>query len=187
MLHLQRSAVAAGCQSAAHRQDLGAQNPGGVGRNREGSAAPEPDRAIVWEAGGAPHQLPSIRDIRTPTRTTQARREAAERRRQEAEQHFDNAVSLEDSNLDAAREAYMAALASHSDHLEARINLGRLLHLQGDLAGAEKIYRAAKHPEPVARVGGSATGGAHASTGLPAVSRPGRRVTAEPYGYRLIR
>jgi tetratricopeptide (TPR) repeat protein len=107
--------------------------------------AEESGRAIVWEAGGAPHQLPSILDIRAPTRTTRARREAAERRRQEAAQHFENAVALEDSDLDAAREAYMAALASHGEHLEARINLGRLLHLQGDLAEAEKIYRAAKH------------------------------------------
>jgi len=107
--------------------------------------AEEPGNAIVWEAGGAPHQLPSILDTRAPTPSGRARRESAERRRQEAAQHFENAMALEDSDLDAAREAYMAALAAHSDHLEARINLGRLLHLQGDLAEAEKVYRAAKH------------------------------------------
>ena len=39
----------------------------------------------------------------------------------------------------------MAALSAHGEHLEARINLGRLLHMQGHLDQAEKIYRAAKH------------------------------------------
>jgi tetratricopeptide (TPR) repeat protein len=73
------------------------------------------------------------------------RREAEDRRRQEAAQHFENALSLEESDLDAARDAYMAALAAHADHLDARINLGRLLHLKGNLPEAEKIYRAARH------------------------------------------
>jgi tetratricopeptide (TPR) repeat protein len=33
--------------------------------------------------------------------------------------------------------------------LEARINLGRLLHAEGDLAEAERIYRGAIHSEPL--------------------------------------
>ena len=44
----------------------------------------------------------------------------------------------------AARAAYLDALNAHHDHLEARINLGRLLHLDGELREAEKVYRAAK-------------------------------------------
>ena len=44
----------------------------------------------------------------------------------------------------AARAAYLDALNAHNDHLEARINLGRLLHLDGDFRQAEKVYRAAK-------------------------------------------
>jgi hypothetical protein len=38
-----------------------------------------------------------------------------------------------------------AALETHSDHLKARINLGRLLHLQGNLHHAETVCRAARH------------------------------------------
>ena len=44
----------------------------------------------------------------------------------------------------AARTAYLAALSVQEDHLEARINLGRLLHLDGQLAAAEKLYRQAR-------------------------------------------
>jgi tetratricopeptide (TPR) repeat protein len=73
------------------------------------------------------------------------RREAAGRRRRDAAQHFENALALEESDMDAARAGYLAALDAHSGHLEARINLGRLLHLNGELALAEKIYREAKH------------------------------------------
>src|SRR3954462_10635431 len=82
---------------------------------------------------------------RVPSAAVLKRRESAERRQQEAATHFERALALEESDLNAARDAYMAALAAHSDHLEARINLGRLLHLQGNLREAEKIYRAARH------------------------------------------
>jgi tetratricopeptide (TPR) repeat protein len=59
--------------------------------------------------------------------------------------HFTRAFALEASDPAAAREAYAAALASDSGHLEASINLGRLLHLNGELEAAERTYRAAKH------------------------------------------
>jgi tetratricopeptide (TPR) repeat protein len=62
----------------------------------------------------------------------------------EAEAHYARGHALEDSDLAAARVAYLEALQSHRDHLEARINLGRLLHLDGDLEAAEKVYRAAR-------------------------------------------
>jgi tetratricopeptide (TPR) repeat protein len=84
-------------------------------------------------------------NARLPSAEALKRRESAQRRRQEAAIHFEKALALEESDLDAARQAYMAALTAHSDHLEARINLGRLLHLQGELREAEKIYRAARH------------------------------------------
>ncbi len=45
---------------------------------------------------------------------------------------------------DAARDAYGAALDIQAGHLEATINLGRLLHMNGELAAAELIYRAAE-------------------------------------------
>jgi tetratricopeptide (TPR) repeat protein len=48
---------------------------------------------------------------------------------------------LEDTDGKEAQAAYEAALASDPRHLEARLNLGRLLHLEGRLDDAETIYR----------------------------------------------
>jgi tetratricopeptide (TPR) repeat protein len=61
-----------------------------------------------------------------------------------AERHYARGHALEDSDVAAARAAYLAALDAHAGHLEARINLGRLLHLEGDLKQAEKVYRQAQ-------------------------------------------
>ena len=99
----------------------------------------------LWESTTGQYALPLTVDARTPSVTTLKRRKAADRRRREAAQHFENALALEESDMDAARASYLAALHAHSGHLEARINLGRLLHLNGELALAEKIYREAKH------------------------------------------
>jgi tetratricopeptide (TPR) repeat protein len=62
----------------------------------------------------------------------------------QAEAHYTRGHALEETDVAAARAAYLDALNAHSDHLEARINLGRLLHLAGELKEAEKVYRAAK-------------------------------------------
>jgi tetratricopeptide (TPR) repeat protein len=78
-------------------------------------------------------------------RAASARSSLAQRRRRQAAAHFERAFALEASDLDAARDAYRAALDIHAGHLEATINLGRLLHLNGELAAAELIYRAAEH------------------------------------------
>ena len=61
-----------------------------------------------------------------------------------AHEHFERGHMLEDSDVAAARAAYLAALSVQEDHLEARINLGRLLHLDGQLKEAERLYRQAK-------------------------------------------
>ncbi|HET9863861.1 MAG TPA: tetratricopeptide repeat protein [Steroidobacteraceae bacterium] len=61
-----------------------------------------------------------------------------------AHEHFQRGHVLEETDVVAARAAYLAALSLHEDHLEARINLGRLLHLDGQLEAAEKLYRQAK-------------------------------------------
>jgi len=61
-----------------------------------------------------------------------------------AHEHFRRGHSLEDSDVTAARAAYLEALSVQEDHLEARINLGRLLHLDGQLKEAERLYRQAK-------------------------------------------
>lgn len=60
-----------------------------------------------------------------------------------AEDWFDQGLQLEDGNTRAACDAYERALAVDPAHLDAHINLGRLLHEAGRLADAERAYRRA--------------------------------------------
>jgi tetratricopeptide (TPR) repeat protein len=66
-----------------------------------------------------------------------------------ADEIYDRALALEESAPREARIAYETCLKADPNHLEARINLGRLLHAEGDLAEAERIYRGAIHSEPL--------------------------------------
>ena len=65
-----------------------------------------------------------------------------------ADEHYARALSLEDSNPQAAQKAYELCLKADPDYLEARINLGRLLHLAGRLAEAERVYRVGAKADP---------------------------------------
>jgi len=56
---------------------------------------------------------------------------------------FDQAEALEESDSVGAIDAYRRAIAAEPAHLEARINLGRLLHNMGRLVQAEGVYREA--------------------------------------------
>lgn len=58
-----------------------------------------------------------------------------------AQRHFEKALALEDVDPDGARAAYLKSLEADAHHVEARINLGRLLHLKGDHGAAEAVYR----------------------------------------------
>jgi tetratricopeptide (TPR) repeat protein len=55
--------------------------------------------------------------------------------------------ALEETDPIAARAAYEASLHANPGHLEARANLGRLLHLAGLLAEAEHVYRSGETAE----------------------------------------
>jgi len=66
-----------------------------------------------------------------------------------AEEEFERALSLEDSDAAAAQAAYAACLAADPQHLEARLNLGRLLHMDGRLGEAEQVYRGQETAEPL--------------------------------------
>jgi tetratricopeptide (TPR) repeat protein len=61
--------------------------------------------------------------------------------RRQAHDHYLRGIDLEEADRRAARSAYEACLAGDCSHLEARINLGRLLHLEGLHQDAETIYR----------------------------------------------
>lgn len=58
-------------------------------------------------------------------------------------------AELEKDDTAAARAAYEACLKGDCTHLNARINLGRLLDLEGRYREAESIYRDAHHPDAV--------------------------------------
>jgi len=66
-----------------------------------------------------------------------------------ADDHFARGFVLEETDANAAQAAYKACLAADRHHLEARLNLGRLLHLGGRLREAEQVYRAADAMEPL--------------------------------------
>ena len=96
--------------------------------------------AREWEASGQ-YALPlAVRPAARPVTEIKATVPAAEI----AQEHFQRGHLLEDSDVNAARAAYLAALSVQEDHLEARINLGRLLHLDGKLKEAEQLYRQAR-------------------------------------------
>jgi tetratricopeptide (TPR) repeat protein len=65
-----------------------------------------------------------------------------------AEEWYDLAVELEDTSPLEARAAYHHALDVDPALTPARINLGRLLHAEGNLKGAESHYREVLRHEP---------------------------------------
>jgi tetratricopeptide (TPR) repeat protein len=110
-----------------------------------GTAGANQEVVLASERRRAKRPIPWIFDLRPNSATAVKRREAARLKRQNAEKHFLKALAAEDSDVTAARAGYIAALKTYRGHLGARINLGRLLHLNGELQEAEKIYRQAQH------------------------------------------
>jgi len=98
--------------------------------------------AREWEASGQ-YALPLVATAAV-RRVTELKgpREVAES--SGADDHYRRGHRLEETDVIAARAAYLAALSLQEDHLEASINLGRLLHLDGQLKEAERLYRQAK-------------------------------------------
>jgi tetratricopeptide (TPR) repeat protein len=66
----------------------------------------------------------------------------------EAEELYDVACEVETSSPDQAREVYERLLEIDPDHVDAHVNLGRLLHEDGAPAAAEKHYRRALDLDP---------------------------------------
>jgi tetratricopeptide (TPR) repeat protein len=94
-----------------------------------------------WEASGQ-YALPLV--PKTAGEIAELRRSAEVPNASVAHEYFTRGHLLEETDVAAARAAYLAALTVQEDHLEARINLGRLLHLDGQLEQAERMYRHAK-------------------------------------------
>jgi tetratricopeptide (TPR) repeat protein len=103
--------------------------------------------ASTWEAHSGQYALPLLGDAPSERGTSAATSLVAVKERTgtiQAELLYSQGHALEATDLGGARAAYLAALRICSDHLEARINLGRLLHLDGELQEAERVYRKAK-------------------------------------------
>ncbi|HEX5759095.1 MAG TPA: tetratricopeptide repeat protein [Thermoanaerobaculia bacterium] len=73
---------------------------------------------------------------------------ARERGDLEDDDWYDVACELEVTAPDAAKDAYRRALALDPEHPDAHLNLGRLLHEEGDAAGAAAHYRRALAARP---------------------------------------
>jgi len=56
---------------------------------------------------------------------------------------FEKAVFMEQIDEDAAIRAYQSIIADDPSHIDARVNLGRLLHESGDYDRGERAYREA--------------------------------------------
>jgi tetratricopeptide (TPR) repeat protein len=61
----------------------------------------------------------------------------------DARSWFEEAAALEESDVDAAIRAYRHAIEADPAFVDAHVNLGRCLHDRGDVALAERVYRAA--------------------------------------------
>lgn len=70
-----------------------------------------------------------------------------------ADEWCDLAIELEDGSPLEARAAYHHALDLDPGHVTARINLGRMLHAEGNLRGAEAHYREAVRYDPRSSLG----------------------------------
>jgi tetratricopeptide (TPR) repeat protein len=110
------------------------------------------DKGTVWEpeTGQVAFDF-SVRELASRVEPFAERmaRERAEAEEMDADGWYDLAWDLEAVSLGEAAEAYRRVLALEPDHFEARVNLGRLLHEAGDLAGAEAEYRHALSTTPM--------------------------------------
>jgi tetratricopeptide (TPR) repeat protein len=88
-------------------------------------------------------------DKRTSIRAEAAAEAAVRAELEAADDEFERALELEESDPEAAIALYQASLEADSGHMEARLNLGRLLHEKGSLEEAERVYRGSEAAEPL--------------------------------------
>jgi tetratricopeptide (TPR) repeat protein len=65
-----------------------------------------------------------------------------------AEEIYELACDLDEADPERAESSYRQVIAQAPQHADAHINLGRILHERGDLAGAEEHYRHALVTRP---------------------------------------
>lgn len=118
--------------------------------------AADGDRVVVRDGSVAwnPESGQSVFDFSVAEMARQAApflARAAESAREEetsCEEWFELACELEMTDVEQAKAAYERVLELDSDHADAHVNLGRLLHESKAPAAAEKHYRAAIDADP---------------------------------------
>ncbi len=105
------------------------------------------DGHLRWELGTGQYELP-LQAAPTASNIIPIIRHEKEMKKKEdaAHAHYLRGSALEQDDRKAAQAAYESCLAGDCRHLEARINLGLLLHVEGQLREADAIYKA--HEEP---------------------------------------
>ena len=88
-------------------------------------------------------------DKRTNVRTNAGEESDASAEPDTGEDDFERALALEESDIEAAIALYRACLEADAKRMEARLNLGRLLHEKGRLGEAESVYRGTNAAEPL--------------------------------------
>lgn len=107
------------------------------------------DGATIWnpESGQKLFDF-SIADIAETTRTFALHAAPPKSDEQDADALFELGCELESADPAGARHAYQGALRLDPRHVEAHINLGRMLHEDGHPADAEKHYQSALAIDP---------------------------------------
>ena len=88
-------------------------------------------------------------DKRTHVRTGAADESVGNAASGPIEDDFERALALEESDAEGAIALYQACLKADARRMEARLNLGRLLHEKGRLPEAESVYRGSNAAEPL--------------------------------------
>jgi len=120
----------AGANAVVGSEHLRRRGPGRGARRRQSLASGQ--RPIPAGLRGRSGQRQIERD-----------RTQAGRRLQPRGGFFERALALESDDAPAAMALYQQAITADPQHLDARINLGLLLHEDGRSADAEEVYRAA--------------------------------------------
>jgi tetratricopeptide (TPR) repeat protein len=103
----------------------------------------------LWEPGTGQFALPLDSDLNDSRILAMKRATTSRKRSLSAHEHYLRGAELERDDRLAAKAAYQQCLNGDCTHLQARINLGRLLHLEGKHREAERTYRRASEPDAI--------------------------------------
>lgn len=107
------------------------------------------DGTAFWEPASGQYGLPLEVDRVQSNIINMTKRKKTPKAIDNAHDHYLRGADLESNDAIAAREAYEACIKGDCTHMNARINLGRLLHQEGKHREAEVVYRAATDADAV--------------------------------------